>query len=148
MKRIILFCICTLLITSVFAQFSKVNWESYAKKLPNGKYELHMVAKIPAGYHLYSQSTGDGPVATNFTFNKNALISLEGKVKEKGKMIVVDDEVWKNKQKYYAGTVDFVQIVKPKAKVKTNVSGNVGYMICDDKKCLPPTTYAFNVALN
>jgi thiol:disulfide interchange protein DsbD len=44
--------------------------------------------------------------------------------------------------------VDFVQIVKLKGKVKTSFSGSVEYQTCDDKKCLPPKTVNFKVALD
>jgi thiol:disulfide interchange protein DsbD len=149
MKRnIFLVSFLTVLSAMVFAQTAKVNWVTSSKKIANGKYEIHFTAKVPSGYHLYSQFTGEGPVATSFQFDKNALISLEGKVKEKGKLISIDDAVWNNKQKFYSGTVDFVQIVKQKTKAKTNISGGIEYMICDDKKCLPPTTQKFNVVLN
>lgn len=147
-KFILIACILLFSTTIMFAQLSKVVWASSAKKLANGKYEIHFTAKVPAGFHLYSQFTGEGPVPTSFTFNKNALLSIEGPVKEKGKLITVDDPVWNNKQKFYSGTVEFIQVVKQKTKVKTNVSGSIEYMICDEKKCLPPTTYQFNVALN
>ena len=35
-----------------------------------------------------------------------------------------------------------------KGNVKTNISGEVESMICNDKVCMPPTTEKFNVALN
>ncbi|MBK7884265.1 MAG: hypothetical protein IPJ81_11070 [Chitinophagaceae bacterium] len=148
MKKFILVASVLLLSVTLFAQYTKVTWTSSTKKLADGKYEIHFTAKVPAGFHIYSQFTGEGPVPTSFKFNKNALLSIEGAAKEKGKLISVNDEIWNNQQKFYSGTVDFIQIVKQKTKVKTNVSGSVEYMICDDKKCLPPTTYEFNIALN
>lgn len=148
MKKFILVASVLLFSVTLFAQYTKVNWTSSTKKLADGKYEIRFTAKVPAGFHIYSQFTGEGPVATSFKFNKNALLSIQGAVKEDGKLISVNDEVWNNQQKFYSGTVDFIQIVKQKTKVKTNVSGSIEYMICDDKKCLPPTTYEFNIALN
>ncbi len=46
----------------------------------------------------------------------------------------------------YSGKVDFVQVVKLKANVKTNLTGSVEYQTCDDKKCLPPKTVNFSIA--
>jgi len=34
-----------------------------------------------------------------------------------------------------------------KSSAKTNVSGSVEFQTCDDKKCLPPKTVDFNIAL-
>ena len=47
----------------------------------------------------------------------------------------------------YSKTVDFVQTVKLKAKAKTSLNGSVEYQTCDDKKCLPPKTINFSVAI-
>jgi thiol:disulfide interchange protein DsbD len=47
----------------------------------------------------------------------------------------------------YSKTVTFVQKIKMKAKVKTNFTGSVEFQTCDDKKCLPPKTVNFNVAI-
>jgi hypothetical protein len=143
-----LFLVAAVMISSVtMAQKAKVTWKFSSKKVSEGKYELHLTASVPKGWHLYSQFTGEGPVATAFKFNPNALLTFDGKVKEVGKMTTVNDKIWNNKQKYFSSTVDFVQIVKLKGKIKTNVSGEVEYMICDDSSCLPPTTGKFNITL-
>ena len=47
----------------------------------------------------------------------------------------------------YSKTVTFVQRIKLKANVKTSFNGNVEYQTCDDKKCLPPKTVNFSVAI-
>ncbi len=139
---IVLFCT-----SAVFAQSAKVTWKFASKKVSEGIYDVTMTATVPTGWHLYSQTTGEGPLATTFTFNKNALVTLNGKVTEKGKLISVKDKIFKNTQKFYGGTVVFTQKVKLKGKLKTNVSGEVEFMICDDKQCLPPTAQKFNVTL-
>ena len=137
----------TILTLTLQAQKIKVDWTFTSKKIKEGIYELHLTAKVPKGWHLYSQYTGEGPVATAFKFNTNALATLTGKVKELGKLVTVDDVVWKNKQKFFYNTVDFVQQVQLKTKIKTNVSGEVEYMICDDNQCLPPTTQKYSITL-
>jgi hypothetical protein len=147
MKNI--FLITTILVLSLTAnaQKGKVDWKFSSKKISEGNYELTMVATVPTGWHLYSQFTGEGPVATAFTFNKNALVTLNGKVKETGKLVTLKDKIFNNTQKYFSGVTTFTQKVKIKTKIKTNVSGEVEYMICDDKTCMPPTTQKFNISL-
>jgi Disulphide bond corrector protein DsbC len=148
MKKMIFMTVIALLsVSAVFAQGKKVTWTFKAKKIADKTYELHLTATVPAGYHLYSQFTGEGPIATNFTFTRNALVTLEGKVKEVGKLITVNDKIWNNKQKFFSNKVDFVQTVKLKSNVKTNISGEVESMICDDRSCQPPTKVKFNIAL-
>jgi Disulphide bond corrector protein DsbC len=47
----------------------------------------------------------------------------------------------------YSNMVTFTQKIKLKANVKTNLTGSVEYQTCDDKKCLPPKTVNFSIAL-
>ena len=127
----------------------KVSWAYTAKKLAANKYEIHITATPPPGWHIYSQLTPEGgPVPTTFKFNKNALVAVNGKVNEKGKVISYFDNNFKVNVKYFEGKADFVQVVTVKGKIKTNISGEVESMICNDRTCMPPTIEKFNVALN
>lgn len=127
----------------------KIAWTYSAKKLADNQYEVRMTANPPIGWHIYSQFTPDGgPIPTSFSFNKNALISLVGKVVEKGKLTKYYDKNFKVDVMYFEGKADFVQIIKVKGKLKTNLSGEVESMICNDKICMPPVTQKFNVLLN
>lgn len=148
MKKIVL-AISLILIVSVVSAQQKVSWTYSAKKLADNKYEVHIVATPPKGWHIYSQLTPDGgPVPTTFKFNKNALVTVQGKVNEKGKVITYYDENFKVNVKYFEGPADFVQVITLKGNIKTNISGEVESMICNDRKCMPPTTEKFSIALN
>ena len=145
-KLIVAIGIMVFVISTVNAQ--KVTWTYTAKKLAGNKYELHITAQPPIGWHIYSQTTPDGgPVPTTFTFNKNPLVTLSGTVKENGKMTTYYDKNFKVNVKYFDGKVEFVQVVSAKTKIKTNITGEVESMICNDKQCLPPTTEKFAIAL-
>ena len=127
----------------------KISWSYAAKKLAGNKYEVHISATPPKGWHVYSQFTPDGgPIPTTFKFANNALVALQGKVAEKGKVITYFDENFKVNVKYFESKADFVQIITVKGKIKTNISGEVESMICNDRTCMPPTTEKFNIALN
>lgn len=148
MKKIFLAAVLIISLTTAFAQ-QKTSWTFTAKKLAGNKYELHMTATPPAGWHVYSQNTPDGgPIPTSFTFNNNALVTLSGKVKETGKTVKYFDKNFKVNVIYFEGKVEFVQVVTVKGKIKTNVSGEVESMICNDRTCMPSTTEKFNIALN
>jgi thiol:disulfide interchange protein DsbD len=73
---------------------------------------------------------------------------LVGKVVENGKLIKYYDKNFKVDVKYFEGKADFVQIIKVKGKLKTNLSGEVESMICNDRTCMPPVIEKFNVLLN
>jgi len=127
----------------------KIAWTYSAKKLADNQYEVRMTANPPIGWHIYSQFTPEGgPIPTSFSFNKNALTTLVGKVVEKGKLTKYYDKNFKVDVMYFEGKADFVQIIKVKGKLKTNLSGEVESMICNDKICMPPVTQKFNVLLN
>src|ERR1700755_1649312 len=140
MKKIILFAAAALTGTLATAQSSKfVNWTSSSKKIAEKTYEIHMNATIGSAYHMYSQNVGGvGPITTSFTFTKSPLVEVDGTPKEVGKMIKKFESAWNHDVNYYERTVDFVQVVKLKSNVKTNLAGKVEFMICNDQQCLPP----------
>ena len=133
-----------------FSQIQEpVKWNFSAKKINATTYEIHLNADISGKWHLYSQTTPDGgPVATTISFSKNPIIITDGSVKEMGSLIVKREDVFDMDVKYYNQTVDFVQIIKLKANVKTNINATVKYMVCNDKECLPPTTINFKISIN
>ena len=148
MNRII-FSIAIIFCFNVVNAQQKIAWTYTIKKLADSQYEVRMTATPPIGWHIYSQFTpGGGPIPTSFSFNKNALIALVGKVVEKGKLTKYYDKNFKVDVMYFEGKADFVQIIKVKGKLKTNLSGEVESMICNDRTCMPPTTEKFNVLLN
>lgn len=147
MKRLVLSLSLVLAVFAATAQSNKeVKWEFSAKKIADKTYEVHLTASINGDWHLYAQNVGvDGPVPTTFTFTKNPLLSLNGKVKEFGKVIKKKEEVWGGVVNYYENTVDFVMVVKIKGSAKTSLAGKVEFMVCNDSKCLPPAEIPFSI---
>lgn len=149
MKKVFLLGFSVLVLMAAKAQLNPVVWTFSAKKTGTNTYEIHMTATIQNGWHLYSQVQPEDAIAmpTTFTINPNPLFTLNGKIKEIGKMEKFVDKVLDLSANQYSEKVDFVQVVNVKGKVKTNFTGNVEYQTCDDKKCLPPKTVPFNIAL-
>jgi thiol:disulfide interchange protein DsbD len=148
MKKLTVTLVLAFMAVLSFAQESPVKWTSSAQKVDGGQYKVTITASVPAPWHIYSQNIGDGgPVPTSFTFTKNPLLTLVGKTKESGKMQTVHDKNFDMDVKYYADKVSFTQLVKVKGGVKTNLSGEVNFMVCNDHECLPPSSSKFSVAL-
>ncbi|NML20778.1 sugar transporter [Pseudoflavitalea sp. G-6-1-2] len=147
MKKFLLLGIVALIGSVAMAQSSKaVKWTFSSKKIAAGTYEVRMSAAISGDYHMYAQNAGvDGPLPTAISFNKNPLVTVDGKAKEVGKMVKKFESAWSGTVNYYEKTVDFVQVVKVKGKAKTNVSGKVEFMVCNDEQCLPPSEEEFTV---
>src|ERR1700680_2394583 len=127
-KLYLLGCLVMAGVAATAQSFKVVHWTFTSKKLADKVYEVHMTASIDGNYHMYSQNVGvDGPVPTSFKLTVNPLVSADGKVKEVGKVIKKKEEVWGGDVNYYERTVDFVQVVKLKGNVKTNLAGSVEF---------------------
>ena len=147
MKKISILLFLVVLGLGAFAQIKDpVSFKYEAVKKAGNTYELIITATVPAPWHIYSQNTGkNGPVPTTITFKKNPLLTLVGKPKELGKLEKMFDKNFN--VLYYADQVQFVQTITLKGNIKTNISGSVNYMVCDDSQCLPPTTKSFDIKL-
>lgn len=148
MKRAAFLLVAVLFALNAISQIKDpVKWTTTSRK-SGSSYEVVITATLPKPWHIYSQTTGEGgPVPTSFKFTKNPLVTFDGKVKEIGKLKEQYDKLFDTKVKYYGDKVDFVQSVKVRGNVKTNVNVTVEYMTCDDSQCLPPTKKTFNVSL-
>ena len=149
MKKIVGVFSLLFLVSASFAQIkTPVKWVFSAKKINATTFELHLKANIDPGWHVYTiDHTADIGVATSVSLNANPLAKPKGKLKAIGKPITMKDPSTGEKVKFYEKTVDLVQIVTLKAPVKTNFTGSVEFMSCDDKQCLPPTSKTFSIAL-
>jgi hypothetical protein len=126
----------------------QVQWSYAARKIADKTYEVHMIANINGGYHLYAQDVdGESTAATTFTFTKNPLINLDGRVRENGKAINKFETALKHVVKYYEKNVDFIQVVKLTGNVKTSLTGKVEFEVCNETHCLPPSEVEINVKI-
>lgn len=127
----------------------QVSWRFSAKKIANQTYEIHLKAAVDDPWHIYSQnSPKGGPLPTKITFTKNPLLLLQGKAKEEGDMQMEHSTVFDVDVYSYKDSVDFVQTVKLKSKVKTTVSGTIEFMACTNEQCLAPQTIPFTVKID
>jgi len=129
-----------LLTTSSFSQiYDPVDWATSVEKTDDSTYVLVATATIHDGWHLYSQNVPDGgPIATEFSYKESEDYVLSGKtIEEEGNTI--QDPVFEMEITYFEDEVDFRQTIKYRgAPIK--VTGEVTFMVCDDERCLAPTT--------
>ena len=146
MKKFSLIIISVFMVGAAIAQIENpVKWTYTSKKIADKTYELHMTATLDGKWHIYAQNAGEGPEPTVFSFTKNPLVKLDDKVKEVGKLEKMYDPNFKSELKFYSSKVDFVQKVKVKSTASTVVKGTVSYMVCNDRKCLPPKEIPFSI---
>lgn len=149
MKRIVSVLLLAMLGTMAFGQDKDpVTWSYTAKKKTENTYDIVITATLAKSWHIYSTTTPKGAgMPTKVTIRKNPLISVTGTVKEKGKLEKEYDENFEMEVKYFSNKVEFIQTITLKGKAKTNVTGTVEYMVCDDERCLPPATRSFEIKL-
>src|SRR5258706_15344138 len=113
MKKLFSLCILFSIATIGFSQVQDpVAWSFSVKKINATTYEVHLTAKIEDEWHIYSQTTPEGgPVPTEIVFNKNPLLSLDGGVKESGKMEQHFEKLFGVDEKQFSNKVDFVQVI-------------------------------------
>src|SRR4051812_36024123 len=123
-------------------------WNFLAVKKADKIYEVTFTATIAKPWHIYSQLTpAGGPVATKIEYKTNPLMTVNGKAKENGSLKNVHDKYFGVDVKYFDDQVVFVQTVNLKSNVKTNISGTIEYMVCNDEECLPPKKVPFDLKL-
>lgn len=148
MKKLYLSILSLVFVGAVSAQIENpIKWAYTAKKVSDKTYDIYITAFIDPKWHLYAQDAGEGPEPTSLSFAKNPLIKLDGKVKEDGKLEKQFDENFGSVLKFYSNKVSFVQRVKLKTSVATVVKGSINYMVCNDRKCLPPKEIPFSVKI-
>ena len=148
MKRVTLI-LSLLFFTSLgaFAQLDEpVSWSYVAKKTSATEATVYIKASIEENWHLYSQAVKPGgPNKTIFTFAKSKDYTLVGGTTEP-KPISKFEKVFNMNVPYFKDEVVFQQKIKLN-KSTTTVKGKVEFMVCDDKKCLPPNEIAFSVPI-
>lgn len=152
MKRSVVLLLLFFTLSLVRAQNGSLHpivWQYSVKKIADKTYEVHLTAQLQSGWHAYSQQQPKDAVAqpTEIHFKTNPLVSAIGKIREIGTMEKWKDEASGIMANQYADKVDFVQIVKLKANIKTSVSGSLTYQVCTNEMCLPPKTDNFSISL-
>ncbi|TCC93743.1 sugar transporter [Pedobacter frigiditerrae] len=146
MKKAIL--ILTLMFFSAVGAFAQlenpVSWSYKATKISKTEAIVYLKATIEDDWHIYSQNIKPGgPNKTVFTFTPSKDFSLVGKPKEP-KPITKFEKSFKMDVLYFENEVIFQQKVKLN-KGTTVVKGQVEFMVCNDKQCLPPSEVTFSI---
>ncbi len=144
MKRILLIFFTIISICASAQIFDPVSWEFTQHHLSNNEIELNFKAIIEDNWHVYSQFIeGDGPVPTEFTFTTASGYELVDAINE-GESIEEFDPNFEMILKYFEHEVIFTQKIKVISSEDFKIEGNVYFMVCDEKQCLPPEEVEFS----
>lgn len=127
--------------TWAFGQ-EKIQWSFEYVAFPSS---IQISAKIENGWHLYALDLDPniGPVPTQIVLEKNKLANEVHPfevttIAKKSYDANFGAEVSYYEQEFYAN--NRILVKKP-----TTVKGELTYMLCDDKRCLPPQTVPFEI---
>lgn len=142
-KYILLFALILSCCLSAYAQIlNPITWSYSSKRISNTEAIIYIKANLQEGWHLYSQTVGEGgPVATSFRFASASSYELLGRAVEP-KPVKKFEPVFMMEVSYFENSAIFQQKVKLKSK-KPIVRGKVKFMVCNDKQCLPPGEIEF-----
>ncbi|HEY1010530.1 MAG: cytochrome c biogenesis protein CcdA [Daejeonella sp.] len=122
-----------------------VRWSFKSEKISHTEFDLVITAKIDEGWHVYSQFIAEGgPIPTSFKFTPSKAYQLKGKVSETPKAVSAFDKNFDMQIAWHQDRVDFRQRIVLNVP-QTTVSGVLEFMVCDDKKCLPPAEVEFQI---
>lgn len=149
MKRYILFLLIIFSFNSNSQIYDPVSWEFSKNKIDNKRYELIFTANIEDGWYIYSQYLkGDGPVPTEFTFQESSNFNLIDKVNEDDANEAYDPN-FEMLLKFFKKKAVFVQQIEiVNEKSQFSVLGDIYFMTCDEKQCLPPEIIEFDFKFN
>lgn len=125
-----------------------VDWQFSARKIAENTYEVRLIATVDAPWTIYGLDTPPGgPLPTTVKFTGNPMVLLQGRTRQQGKLLQKHDRTFGVDVHYFMGSAEFVQVVRLRTPVKTQLSGTVEYMACDQERCLPPQVVPFTLTL-
>jgi hypothetical protein len=127
---------------------SLVNWSVRSVPVEGRISTIELVAEIGTGWHLYAMQlpSDQGPLPTVFRFKASKAYELMGAVKEP----IAQEEFDPNfglMVRHHSGAPRFVQELVRRTPDAFVVEGEIEYMLCNDKICLPPVVVPFTVSV-
>lgn len=148
MKKIgILFFITIFISLTANSQILEpVKWTTTTKITSSTTAEIIFKATIEKGWHVYAMDlSGEGPVPTTFSFDKVKDAKLVGKVQPKSTVKKEYDPNFEMELRWYDSRAVFVQQISFSDAQNVEIQGNIHFMTCNDKSCLPPAYYDFEI---
>jgi hypothetical protein len=133
------------LMAMAHGSYGQVVWSFSAVKKSGSLVEVHVKASLSEGWHIYSTDTASSPFPTQVTVLPGPGFSLQGSLREEGRLIVAAQPDGGAPVRYFKGTVDFVRPVKIGGDLHS-VSGTIQFVICTDEQCMPPGKKEFTVS--
>lgn len=121
-----------------------VKWSFKVEQNTPGEATLLLISNAERGWHTYSQEViPDGPVPTEFTFQKSPDFELIGKVIEPKGIREKDPQMNNMVLTIFPDKAVFKQKIRVLSKKDFTIKGSVYFMCCNDRSCIAPTDVEF-----
>jgi thiol:disulfide interchange protein DsbD len=126
-----------------------VKWSFHAVPQANGEVVVQCAATLEKGWHVYALTlpSDQGPIATSIRLKPSDAYDLVGTAQEPTAVETYDPN-FGMVVRYHDGAPTFTQRIRPKKEGSVVVEGEVEYMVCNDKTCLPPVTVPFSLMIS
>ena len=136
-----LFVFFSFICTWAFGQ-EKIQWSFEFNPYPAS---LQISAKIENGWHLYALDLDPniGPVPTQIVLEKNKAVKILNSFEASTKAKQSYDPNFGAEVSYFEQSFEASNRIV--VKKPTTARGELTYMLCDDKRCLPPQSIPFEI---
>jgi len=122
-------------------------WSFSHEKVADNQYELRFTANIDKGWNIYGTDIpAGGPIPTSIEIKDGTGFRKVGGLRYP-KPVEKFDPFFNMQLSMFSGSVTFRQTVEIIAASPVTITGEVGFMSCDDKSCLPPDYVDFAFSL-
>lgn len=127
---------------------SPVSWSFSSASAADGSVLIEFAAECAEGWHIYATElpSDEGPIATSFRFTPSNAYKAIGELKEP----LPDEQYDPNFAMTvlsHSGSPRFVLNVMPRTHERFVVEGQVEYMVCNERTCLPPVVVPFSITV-
>jgi thiol:disulfide interchange protein DsbD len=124
-----------------------VSWDFSHEKTGENRYALHLTATIDPGWSIYGMDIpAGGPIPTTIEFGPGEGYRLADPLRHPVASVKYDPN-FDMELSMFDGRVRFTQVVEVLSSETVRISGEVGWMSCDDQRCLPPDFIEFDFEL-
>lgn len=135
-------------VSPAYAQILEpVSWDFSHEKTGDNRYELVITATIDPGWSIYGTDLPDGgPIPTSVIFTGSSGYKLLGDLTFPAPKVKYDPN-FDMELSMFDNVVSFRQEVEVLSSDPIRITGEAGWMSCDDQRCLPPDFIEFSFDL-
>lgn len=147
LKQVVFLVLLFIAGTAAAQILEPVKWSFSHEKTAENQYELRITANIDQGWNIYGTDLPDGgPIATSIDIKDGSGFRKVGNLRFP-KPVEKFDPNFNMQLSMFSGSVTFRQTVEVTSERPVRITGEVGFMSCDDKSCLPPDYVDFSFEL-